>query len=338
MTRSLVAEEAPQAAVPSGWLRSVIAALSPAGRRGRLSILIFHRVHAEPDALFPEEMHAASFRERMLWIRHWFNVIPLDEAVVALARGTLPSRALAITFDDGYADNVTVALPILRELGLHATFFVATGFLDGGRMWNDTIIETLRRVSGDELDVAALGLGRHSIRSLPERRHAIDVLIAKLKYLASPERQTRVDAMAAQAGVSLPSDLMMTGAQLRSLASAGMGLGGHTANHPILTRLDDATARREIGEGREALQGIVRQPVSLFAYPNGKPGIDYAAVHVRMAKECGFAAAVSTAPGAARSGSSAHELPRFTPWGRDPLRWGAHLARNFFTGVETAAA
>jgi peptidoglycan/xylan/chitin deacetylase (PgdA/CDA1 family) len=74
------------------------------------------------------------------------------------ASGALPERAAAITFDDGYADNFTRALPLLREQGLPATFFVATGFLDGGRMWNDTISEAIRRCNEDVVDLSAIGL------------------------------------------------------------------------------------------------------------------------------------------------------------------------------------
>ena len=337
MTRSVAVGRAPEPAAPAGWLRELLAVLSPEGARARLSILIFHRVHAERDSLFPEEMHAASFRERMFWIRHWFNVLPLEDAVAALRRGTLPARALAITFDDGYGDNATVALPILRELGLHATFFVATEYLDGGRMWNDTVIETLRRASGDEFDATDLGLGTYPIRSLDERRAAIDAIIGQLKYLPTQPRQQRAEAMAARACAALPGQPMMTPAQLRSLAAAGMGFGGHTVTHPILARLDDAAARREIAEGRETLEAMIGQPVRLFAYPNGKPRIDYTAAHVRMARELGFIAAVSTAPGAARTGGSAYELPRFMPWGRTQVRWVARVVQNLFTSVEAAS-
>src|SRR5436190_19266614 len=103
-----------------GWMRPMMALLSPAGRSARLTILIFHRVREQPDELFPDEIHASAFRERMIWIRSWFNVLPLDVAIAALERGTLPERALAVTFDDGYADNATVALPILCALGVPA--------------------------------------------------------------------------------------------------------------------------------------------------------------------------------------------------------------------------
>ena len=229
------------------WARPLLGLLSPGGARGRLTVLIFHRVRVSPDELFPNELHAASFRERMAWVAALFNVIPLADAVSALAKGSLPRRALAITFDDGYADNYTVALPILRELNLHATFFVASGFLDGGRMWNDTVIEAIRGTRAGELDFSAIGLDRIDVASRDAKTRAIGRLLPALKYLASDERQTRVDAIAALAGVALPQDLMMSSDQLRALASSGMGIGAHTVSHRFspasATPLRDARSR-----------------------------------------------------------------------------------------------
>jgi peptidoglycan/xylan/chitin deacetylase (PgdA/CDA1 family) len=312
-------------------MRPVLRLLSPGGSRGKLTTLIFHRVHAEPDPLFPNEMHASAFRERLRWIRAWFDVLPLEEAVVALARGTLPERALAITFDDGYADNFAVALPILREHGLPATFFVAAGFLDGGRMWNDTVIEAIRRTPRASLDLSALDLGTRALGSAQARRAAIDAVLGKLKYLSPEHRQDRVAAVASFAAVKPPDDLMMTSAQVRGLAAAGMGIGGHTRTHPILTRIDASAAHREIADGRGALEAITGQPVRLFAYPKGRPVGDYGAEHVSIVRELGFTAAVSTSPGVARTGDSLFELPRFTPWDASAARWGLRLAGILLT-------
>ena len=322
---------------PTAW-RWPLALLSPAGHRGRLTVLIFHRVRPEPDPLFPRELDAAAFRERLSWLRAWFNVLPLDDAVDGLARGSLPARAAAITFDDGYADNHDVALPILREMGVPATFFIATGFLDGGRMWNDTVIEAIRRTPRPTLDLSAMGAGVHVVGSTAERRAAVLAVIAALKHRAPAEREDAVARVAEAAGADLPVDLMMSSDKVRRLAAAGMGIGAHTITHPILASADDAMAAREIGGSREILEGLVRRPVRLFAYPNGKPTSDYRARHVAMVKEAGFAAAFSTASGAARTTDSRFELPRFTPWDASAGRWGARLARNVFAPIERAAA
>jgi peptidoglycan/xylan/chitin deacetylase (PgdA/CDA1 family) len=264
----------------------------------------------------------------MGWIREWFDVLPLEDAVAALSRGSLPARALAITFDDGYADNFTVALPILRELGLPATFFVASGFLDGGRMWNDTVIEGVRGCPGPVLELTALGLGSYPVTTVEARRAAIAALVPRLKHLDPAERQRLADGIAERAGGNLPDDLMMTARQLRELAAAGMSIGAHTVHHPILARLPETEARTEIVEGRQRLAAICGVPVNLFAYPNGKPGTDYGAEHVRLARAAGFKAAVSTAWGAAGVGSDLFQIPRFTPWDRSALRYGLRLAGN----------
>ncbi len=147
--------------------RLSVASLRAAARE--LSILVFHRVLPEPDPLFPDCRMRRGFARSVGWLHRWFNVLPLDEAIGRLAGGTLPERAAAITFDDGYADNFTVALPLLRERGSTATFFVATGFLDGGRMLNDTIIEAIRRCSRENLD---LGSSRHRTAITRLRPHA----------------------------------------------------------------------------------------------------------------------------------------------------------------------
>ena len=326
----------PLSRAASGVLRRVLATLSPAGGRGRLTILQFHRVHARPDTLFPREVDATAFRERLAWVRAWFNVLPLEDAVRALARGALPERALAVTFDDGYADNVTVALPILRELDVHATFFIATGFLDGGAMWNDIVIEAVRAARASRLDLTPLDLGAHVIDTVNARRAVIRTLVDALKYRPVHDREEAARAIGERAGVTLRRDLMMTREQVRALAATGMAVGGHTVSHPILARLDDAQARREVAEGRDALEAMVGQPVRLFAYPNGKPDVDYCARHAKLAQSLGFAAAVSTAWGAARMGDALHELPRFTPWDATPLRWGARLARNLLVAPQRA--
>ena len=338
MTAQRVEPPRLQRGIADGFVRRWFRRLSPAGSRARLGIVIFHRVRTAPDEMFPGEIDAVGFRTRIDWLRRWFNVLPLEDAVAALARGALPERALCVTFDDGYADNATVALPILRDARVHATFFVATSYLDGGRMWNDTVIEAVRAARGPRLDLAVAGLGEHAVTTAAERRATVDRLLVKLKYAEPERRESLAGAVASAAGAPLPDDLMMTSAQVRTLAAEGMGIGAHTHTHPILARLDDSAARREIGAGREVLAGIVRQPVALFAYPNGKPDVDYTRAHVRMVAEFGFKAAVTTAAGVAHAGDALHELPRFSPWDRTPLRYATRLARNYVTSVARAVA
>src|SRR5450830_1129147 len=276
--------------------------MSPAGASAHLSVLIFHRVLPEPDSLFPDEMHARRFDELCSWLASWFNVLPLDKAVARLKAGTLPARAACITFDDGYADNPRVALPILQRHGLTATFFIATGFLDGGRMWNDTIIETVRGITTPLLDCSKLGLGQYPVTTIAERKAAIAALINQIKYRQVADRISITEQIAHLAQVQLPHNLMMTAHEVKAMRQAGMQIGAHTVSHPILARLTDEQARQEIQGSKSFLEQLLGERVGLFAYPNGKPGEDYTPQSVDVVRSLGFDAAVSTQWGASGTG------------------------------------
>lgn len=295
----------------------------------RLSILIFHRVHAEQDSLFPHEPDAGRFDSMMRYVAATYCVLPLGEAIDHLAQGTLPPRSLVITFDDGYADNAEVALSILQRHGLRATFFVSSGFLDGGRMWNDSVIECLRACPHDSIDLEVFGLGRRSLNGAVQRRQVIDALLPRIKYLTLAGREEAIAGLQRLCLVNeQPQSLMMSSEQVKSLHRAGMEIGAHTVNHPILASLAAHEAEYEIGEGRRRLQAIIDAPIDVFAYPNGRPGQDYGPSHVGMVKSLGFRGAVSTAPGVGQTGDDLFQLPRFTPWGRNLGIWGARLALN----------
>ena len=315
-------------------LRSLLSLVSPAGSGGRLSILVFHRVLAQPDPLFPGEVDAVMFNRICGWLSDWFEVMPLDQAVRRLRGGSLPARALAITFDDGYADNHSVALPILQRHGLSATFYITTGFLDGGRMWNDTVIESVRRCTRSQLDLSAMqldGLQPLPLDTLDQRRAAISAIIDRIKYLPVAERLQKVGVLAGLSGACLPDDLMMTSEQVRAMHQAGMQIGAHTVSHPILARLDPASARQEIEQSRQTLEGLTGDRVSQFAYPNGVPGRDFSEQTTAVVKALGFEGAVTTGWGAARSSTDCLQLPRFSPWDRTALRFAGRMARNLWT-------
>jgi peptidoglycan/xylan/chitin deacetylase (PgdA/CDA1 family) len=296
--------------------------------RGRLPILIFHRVLQKPEPLLPGEPSAEEFDALLAHLASRFRIVPLGHAARDLYAGTLAPRTLAITFDDGYANNLAIAAPILKRRGVPATVFVATGYLDGRCMFNDAIIEAFRSTALPELDLTALGLGRHALRSDAERLAAIDAVLREVKPRAADARDQVAKDVLARAGVAPPEALMLTRASVRDLASFGIDVGAHTVNHPILARTPAAVAWHEIRESRRELEDITGGPVTLFAYPNGRPRDDYAGEHVAMVRDAGFAFAVSTAAGAASIRSDRLQLPRFTPWARQPLKFDLMMLRN----------
>ena len=302
--------------------------LSPGGERGRLSILIFHRVLAYSDPIRNWDLDAHEFDRAIGWLKKWFTILSLDEAIIRLGDGSLPAAPAVITFDDGYADNYTVALPILKSHGLQATFFIATGFLDGGCMWNDTVIEAVRHCKKSRLDLSPGGLGVYELTSAAEIREAIVSILNDVKYLEPNARLKVVDYVATVAGGTVDRGLMMTSEQVRLMRIAGMSIGAHTVTHPILASLDPDGVRAEVLGSKNVLESLLQERVGLFAYPNGKPSVDYRRCDVDIVRGLGFDAAVTTAHGIADSKSDRMQLPRFTPWDRTKLRFGVRAAGN----------
>ncbi|NND68830.1 MAG: polysaccharide deacetylase family protein [Halioglobus sp.] len=313
--------------LPVSLATGLLPLLCNPGGEARLSTLIYHRVVPERDPMRPGEPTAAEFDWQMRLLREHFHPLSLEEAAGRLADRTLPRRAVCVTFDDGYADNEQIALPVLKRYAIPATVFVSTGYLNGGRMWNDAVIESLRNWDTEHAALDDLGLARYSLGSLDARREAAEDVLRQIKHRDPVERQGIVDAIAARSS-GLPGSLMMTDAQVRNLAESGVSIGAHTVTHPILASVSPEIAREEIQHSKTYLEALLQRDVAAFAYPNGLPQRDYGAEHRAMVEESGFSVAVSTHWGVGVPGSDRLQLPRFTPWDREPLRFAVRLLLN----------
>lgn len=316
-------------ALQDAFLRTLSWLMTRADGGGKLILLMYHRVLSAKDPLLPSVPDAAQFDWQMALLHRAFRVLPLTEAVRLMRTDGLPSRAVCVTFDDGYADNYQIAFPILKRWGISATFFVATGFLDGGRMWNDSVIETVRRWQGGMMDLTDLGLTSYPVATPAERRATVEAILSQWKYLSFGDRDDQVMRLAELCGAELPRDLMMTSAQVAELHREGMEIGAHTITHPILTRIDNGRAAREIVQSKTDLEAVVGAPVRTFAYPNGNPRKDYERCHVDMVRDAGFEAAVSTAWGCAKPDRDRLQLPRIWPWDRTPFRYGLRMLSSY---------
>ncbi|CAA9889315.1 Polysaccharide deacetylase [Candidatus Methylobacter favarea] len=299
------------------------------GSKKKLFILIYHQVLEQPDFMRPWEIDKTVFSWQMALIARYFNVLPLHEALEKMANGTLPPRAVCITFDDGYANNYTHALPILLANKLTATFFIASGYLDGGRMWNDTVIESIRTLPGPRLDLTAIGLGSYDISNpVKKAQVAVDIL-PRIKHL-QPAARAQYAGYLASLAKKMPDDLMLTSSQVMKLYVSGMEIGGHTVTHPILALLAPDEVRQEVADNKTTLEQLLNTKIRYFAYPNGKPGQDYSPDQVRIIKECGYQAALSTRPGVSAKGNDRWQLARFTPWDSSPARFMLRIARMYY--------
>jgi peptidoglycan/xylan/chitin deacetylase (PgdA/CDA1 family) len=302
-------------------------AVSQGGRKGRLSILIFHRVLRETDPLLNGDPDAATFTQLMVWAKECFNILPLDEAVRRLSERSLPPRAASITFDDGYADNFHVARPILESLGLTATFFISTGYLNGGIMWNDKVIEAIRHCRTSHLDLSSMGMRSYNLSTAASARQCILEVLRSIKHLKPSQRDEAVSKILTHTDTISPTGLMMTSDQVVALRHAGMQIGAHTVSHPILANLESRAVSDEVADSKCFLENLLQERIGLFAYPNGKPDLDYRMSDVATIRELGFDAAVTTAWGVADDATDPMQIPRFTPWDRTRFRFFARLFR-----------
>ena len=267
--------------------------IRPPRARQRAAILMYHRV---TDAPVGELRHMAvpvrRFREQMIYLTRRFRIMPLAELVGALRdERPIPPRAMAVTFDDGYRDNLAEAAPIMRALGIPATLFFATGPQERAEpFWWDTL-ELAGR--GPEL--------RATVKRAPKEE--FQRIVAQILAEIPPARAREA-----------VEQLYMTWDDLRTWQRLGMDVGAHTTTHPILARLSPAEIAAEILPARARLEHELGRPITLFAYPNGKAN-DYSDYARRLLAENGFVAACTTIEAMNDTTTDPFSLHRFI--GRD---------------------
>jgi len=230
-------------------------------------------------------------------------VIGLDELLASVEAGgeggrlAFPRPTAMITFDDGYRDNHDVALPILRELGLPAVFFIAAGYIDHPRLtWWDRVAYVVNSTSRDTLELdypERLTINLHQ----PNRDRAIRQILQA--YKRSPEIDQERFFRCLEAGAEVDVDtaalgrgLFMSWDQVRALSNSGMAIGSHTYDHPVLARMPEAVQRSELVRSKQVLEAQTGCPVHAIAYPVGGPDA-FSESTKRLAREVGYRAAFS---------------------------------------------
>jgi peptidoglycan/xylan/chitin deacetylase (PgdA/CDA1 family) len=315
----------------SRLIRSIGNSIRFLSKEGRVCIITYHRILEHHDPLLEPEPDIETFTWQMETLAASFNVLTLPDAIIAIRENKVPPRAVCITFDDGYRSCHDIALPILTRLRLPATVFVTTGFLDEGTMWNDRIIEAVRRLPEGSLDLREVGLGLHMMSGPADRKDIAQKINDASKYLPAKTRIRAIERLEALTENASSSSLMLTREMIANLAKNGIEIGGHTVTHPILTKLSDEDARYEIEENKRVLEDIIGKPIQLFAYPNGKIDADFDQRHVQMVKDAGYSAAFTTAFGTATKTTDFFQIPRSRPWDITPFIFSMRLL--FWLGI-----
>lgn len=285
---------------------------------GRGVILTCHHVRpARPGEFAPNRLLEITpeFLDRALTLVQdaGFELVPLGAVPDRLAAGGPPFAA--VTFDDGYRDNVAHARPVLRAHSAPWTLFVPTEFADGrGRLWWVELERALDRLRRVRVPLAGT-IVELPCRSPAERTAAFDLLYRTLR--AGPEARLRatIGALAEEAGIdpsALVRELCLGWDELAELAEdPAVTIGAHTLTHPMLAKAPADVMRREIGESRTLLERRLGRPVHHLAYPVG----DRASAGPRefaAARAAGYRTAVTTRPGHLFPAHLAHlhALPR----------------------------
>lgn len=295
---------------------------------GSLTIFQYHKIPAISPGYIHGEVEAIEFSRVLANYRAWFQFLPLEEAVDRMRMNSLPKRAAAITFDDGYADWFEHIVPLLSQHQIPATFFITSNQLNKPEpFWHERIAYAVAARAPGELP-AGINWGRtHTGAQYSEIASTIVALQEMLKYKVLPEREEAI----ARLEEGLPKNALFrafTAADIVRLHDAGFQIGGHSRNHPILATCSPKEAINEIAGCKEEIESIIKVPVTQFAYPNGRPGIDFSAEHVNIVRQAGYRLAVTTAPGVARKSTNVLQLPRFTPWARSDWRSALQIIRN----------
>lgn len=265
------------------------------------------------------------FTWQMETLANCFNVLSLSDAIEAIKKNRIPPRAVCISFDDGYRSCHDLALPILTRLGLPATVFVTSGYLDKGQMWNDRIIEAVRHLPEGIIDLRDVGIGVLTLLNQEDRKIISRQINDYCKYLTGENRIKVIEKLEKITDKNYLLNLMLTPEMVFNLSKNGIEIGGHTITHPILMKVSDEDAQFEIVENKRILEEIIGKPLCLFAYPNGKINVDFDQRHVQMVKAAGYKAAFTTAVGAASQTSDFFQIPRSRPWDITPLFFSIRL-------------
>jgi peptidoglycan/xylan/chitin deacetylase (PgdA/CDA1 family) len=300
-------------------------------------ILMYHRIaecEYDPWANCVSPEH---FEEHLEAISRLVRPLRLGDMTDSLENGRTPSGCIALTFDDGYADNYHVARPLLEAHDIPATFFLVSEQIESGRAyWWDDLADILLRTGQlpETLEITLGGrlyeihLGPAATYSAADRQadHGVREWTARpgsrlsfyyricmlLRALSHRERSGALDEIRRWAGGSRPraaAQATITCTEAHKLAAGGLiEVGSHSQLHASLPNLSIPCQRQEIANSRADLEGIIGRPVRSFAYPYGSYGRDTPG----LVKEEGFARACTITPRHVRSGDDPYLLPRLS--------------------------
>ena len=258
---------------------------------GRGSILMFHEIHEPGDGELRTGVPVTFFAELLPWLQNnGWRIVSMDECARLLEEQDSGSRFVVITFDDGYRDNVTKALPLLERYNAPFTVYIPTGAIDRTLpSWWLGLRELFR--GNAALDFSPMDTRFHCT-SADEKGAALEDVCSWIH--ADYRRLSSLDSVFEAHGISLPAlndAYFLDQNGLIQLAAHPLAtIGGHTVSHPPLTLLEDSEALGEMADNRRYLTDLLQREIRHFAYPYGNCG----SREFSIAERAGFTTAVTT--------------------------------------------
>lgn len=280
------------------------------------TILMYHAVTRAPlpvrDWCFVQE---PAFREQMSYLHRHCRVVPLREVPAAI-RADSARPIVALTFDDGFRNNYEVAFPILQELRLPATIFLATDFIGSDdTVWFCRINDALSRTAlrGIEWEGETYDLSTARARGVAHKR--LQVWLKQLRHRELLEAARRlITALGDDPGKPIPNESvyrMLAPGEIAAMADSGLvEFGAHSCSHAILSGLSPVERRAEIVGSLTKVETLTGAPCTLFAFPNGRAS-DFGACDVSELQQRRVSVAVTTVAGPNDPSVPALEMRRY---------------------------
>jgi peptidoglycan/xylan/chitin deacetylase (PgdA/CDA1 family) len=261
-------------------------------------ILVYHGVTREvPNVFNWQQIPLDQFVEQMKYLKKHYNVVSLSIMLeYILYKKKFPKRWVALTFDDGYENNFSVVYPILKDLNFPATFFISTAFIGNGNksLWFDLIYNEIVNYPNSDIDLSSCGLGILDTSTISAKSLAINLLCRHLKLLSYQEILTTLERIFKKEIKKIGEPILFPGMNWKQIQILGedplITIGGHSHSHPILNRISEEEALREIDINKKLLENNIKKPVTVFSYPNG----NWNSRLISLLKRAGYEFALTT--------------------------------------------
>lgn len=282
--------------------------------RGHLIVLTYHSFSDDWSQGIFGSLPVRQFERQLGFLKSRFELVSLREGLESIRAGWVKERPfLALTIDDGFEDNYTLAWPLLRRYGVPATIFLATDFIDSGRPpWPTRIVEMLDQTPLEEMSFPFAA----RLDSLPGKVAVARRLQRQLAPLLPAERLQYLESL--RAHLCVPAGWRcraLSWSQVREMRDHGIHFGSHTAFHSYLPSSSDEVVREELRSSKRRIEDELSEPCLTFAYPDGA----YDDRAIDAVRTEGYEAAVTQVRGSNIAATPPHALHRIEVPYHDPF-------------------